>query len=160
MDGAGSGASRSVPSRSLGWASAVCLVAVGLGGCASTVPMKPAEDAANPACAGIVLRLPEIVADLPIRETNAQGTGAWGSPAQVLLRCGVPYAGPTDDVCVTFNDVDWTVDDSDPRWVEATTFGRDPITEVVIDAALEAPGRTLGDLADAVSSIDATDRCQ
>ena len=40
-------------------------------------------------------RLPETVDGLERRETNAQATGAWGNPASVLLRCGVPTPGPT-----------------------------------------------------------------
>jgi outer membrane murein-binding lipoprotein Lpp len=52
-----------------------------LAGCAQAVPFDPAADASDPDCAAVVVRLPDTVAGLAERETNAQGTGAWGQPA-------------------------------------------------------------------------------
>src|SRR5690606_13163799 len=74
-----------------------------LAGCAPAVPMTAATDAANPECAEVIVRLPAALEDAAKqdsdnepagvwlkRETDAQGTGAWGNPVAVLLRCGVP----------------------------------------------------------------------
>ncbi|WXZ51180.1 DUF3515 family protein [Clavibacter tessellarius] len=47
-----------------------------------------------------------------MRETDAQGTGAWGDPqSTVILRCGVATPGPTTDACISYDDVDWVEDD-------------------------------------------------
>ena len=102
------------------------------------------------------MHLPDTVAGKAIRETNAQATGAWGDPAVVLLRCGVPPIGPTTKPCINVNGIDWVLEnnpaDQSLRYI---TFGRVPATEVVIahgkggvtDAAV------LPDLADAISNV-------
>jgi len=108
-----------------------------LAGCAAIVPLEPADDAANVACAEVVVRLPDNVAGLDQRETNAQGTGAWGKPAGVLLRCGVAVPDPTAALaCVTApaDGIDWLRDDSDAPNFVFTTYGRDPAVQVVIDS--------------------------
>ena len=130
-----------------------------LAGCAAAVPMQPAADAANPDCAEIIVRLPESVADQPSRETNAQGTGAWGDPAAVLLTCGVPVPGPTTLPCVNINGVDWIEDDSEAPQYRYTTYGREPATEVYLDSEVVSGSTTLVDLAAAVSNIPATKAC-
>lgn len=135
------------------------VAAVALTGCAAAVPMQPAEDAVNPDCAAIVVRLPETVADQPSRETNAQGTGAWGDPAAVLLTCGVAVPGPTTLPCVNINGIDWIEDDSEAPRYRYTTYGRDPATEVYIDSELVSGSTTLVDLAGAIANVPATTQC-
>jgi len=104
-------------------------------GCAPIVPLSPAQDAANPACAAVTVRLPDTLAGLAVRETNAQSTAAWGQPAYVIVRCGVKVPPPTaSSLCVTVDGIDWLRDDSgDPNFV-FTTYGRDPAVEVIIDS--------------------------
>jgi hypothetical protein len=141
----------------------VALLAI-LGGCATIVPLEPADDAANPACAEVIVRLPDTVAGLDMRETNAQGTGAWGEPANILLRCGVAVPDPTASLpCVTApeNGIDWLRDDSDAPNFVFTTYGRDPAVQVIIDSdgdpdveGDEVSGfEALNELAAAVSQI-------
>ncbi|MFM6980227.1 MAG: DUF3515 family protein [Micrococcales bacterium] len=60
-----------------------------LTGCTAAVSLEPAADANNPACAEVIVRLPDTVADFEKRATNAQSTAAWGTPAAVILRCGL-----------------------------------------------------------------------
>jgi hypothetical protein len=108
-----------------------------LGGCAAIVPLEAADDATNPTCAEVIVRLPDTVAGLDLRETNAQATGAWGEPATVLLRCGVAVPDPTASLaCVTApeNGIDWLRDDSDAPNYVFTTYGRDPAVQVIIDS--------------------------
>ncbi|KQX07255.1 MULTISPECIES: DUF3515 family protein [unclassified Leifsonia] len=135
------------------------LAAVALTGCASAVSLEPAADAKDTACADVVVRLPTTVADQAARETGAQGTGAWGDPASVLLRCGVPSPGPTTDECVSVNGVDWIQDDSDAPTYRFTTFGRSPAVEVILDYDTVSGATTLADLASAVSVIEPTAQC-
>ena len=138
----------------------VALVALAvLSGCASAVPMHAAPDAVNILCAEVVVRLPETVGDAERRETNAQGTGAWGTPAQALLQCGVEADDAALLECRTFNEVDWLIDPSDEELVTATSFGRDPAIRVAIDKDIIGPGVILDDLAFAVSVIPASKRC-
>jgi hypothetical protein len=129
-----------------------------LAACAPAVALKPAEDAADPACAEVVVWLPEAVDGIPARETDAQGTGAWGEPASVLLRCGVPAPAPTSELlCTTIGGVDWLIDDSDDPVLVATTYGREPAVEVIIDDG--ADGIILADLASAVSRLPKVSEC-
>jgi len=139
-----------------------------LAGCTPVVALQPADDAADPACATVIVSLPDTVAGLPSRETNAQATGAWGEPTAVILRCGVPSPAPTATLpCVTVDGVDWLRDDSgDPNFV-FTTYGRTPAVEVIVDSdgdpdvdndgasGLEA----LTDLATAVQRLPVTGKC-
>ena len=130
-----------------------------LSGCVATVPMTPAADAENPACADVIVHLPNTVADQPARETNAQATGAWGDPSAVLLTCGVEVPGPTTLPCLTINGVDWIEDDSEAPMYRYTTYGREPATEVYLDSEIVSGSTTLVDLASAVSTIPATTQC-
>lgn len=130
-----------------------------LSACAGIVPMKPAADANNPDCASVIVRLPDLVADQPKRETNAQATGAWGTPAAVLLTCGVEVPGPTTLPCVEVNGIDWIEDDTNAPLYRYTTFGRSPAVEVAIDSNAVSGTTTLVDLAGAVSYVPKTGQC-
>lgn len=158
-----SGAPRTRPLR-LAALLAAGAAALALTGCAQAVPMDPAADASDPDCAAVVVRLPDAIAkdtdaEQPERETNAQGTGAWGSPASVLLRCGVPTPGPTTDRCVTVNGIDWVIDESDPPNYRFTTYGRTPAVEVLVDNDVVSGTTAITDLSGAVSVIPADDAC-
>ena len=135
------------------------LAAAGLAGCTVAVPMQPADDAVNPACADVIVHLPTTVAEQPERETNAQATGAWGDPSAVLLTCGVAVPGPTTLPCLNINGIDWIEDDSEAPKYRYTTYGREPATEVYIDSELVSGSTTLVDLADAVAYVPATAQC-
>ena len=137
-------------------------------GCTPAVVLDAAKDAANPACAPTMVRLPDTVGELAARETDAQSTAAWGQPAFVLLRCGVPSPAPTATLpCITVDGIDWLRDDSnDPNFV-FTTYGRAPAVEVIIDSDGD-PGVTndgvsgfdvLSELAASVSEIPADRAC-
>jgi hypothetical protein len=130
-----------------------------LSGCAGTVGLQPAADATNPACADVIVRLPDTVADVERRETDAQATGAWGDPAAVLLRCGVEPYGPTTLPCDNVNGVDWIRDDSEAPTYTFTTYGREPAVQVVVDSNAVSGTSALVDLQVAVSSIPPTDAC-
>jgi hypothetical protein len=139
---------------------ALVVVSLGLTGCAAPVPLQPAPDAEHAECADVIVNLPDAVAEQPKRETNAQGTGAWGSPdAAVLLHCGVPVPGPTTLPCVSINGVDWINDDSEAPVYRFTTYGRTPATEVVVDSGVVSGSTVLVDLANAVSRVPATEAC-
>lgn len=121
--------------------------------------MKPADDAANPACANISVVLPELIGDdLEKRQTTAQATAAWGTPATVLLTCGIPVPPPNTLRCVTIGKVDWLVDDSDESRGVFTTYGRDPAVQVVVDASVPE-STVLTELEDAVAVNEAQRAC-
>lgn len=153
--------SRTLPrsaARSLAAVSAAALLSVTLAGCATAVALEPADDAANPGCAEVIVRLPDALGEQKLRETNAQGTGAWGDPATVLLRCGVEVPGPTTQQCVEVGGIDWIVDDADKPKFRFTTYGRTPATEVIVDYD-KASASALIDLVGAISPIPAENRC-
>ena len=139
---------------------ALSLVAVGLAttlvGCAQAVPMQPADGANDPSCAQVTVHLPEVVDDgQGRRETDAQATGAWGSPTSVLLHCGVETPAVSDLPCYDVQGVDWLVD-QDPDDAETsilTTYGREPGVQVIVDTTKANGGNVLRDLADAVGYL-------
>ena len=146
--------------RRAGFAAGAAIAAsVALAGCTQPVTFDAAPDAADPDCAAVVVRLPDTVAGQAERETNAQGTGAWGDPASVLLRCGVEPPGPTTDRCVSVDGVDWVIDESDaPRYL-FTTYGRTPAVEVLIDNDVVSGTTAIADLSSAVSAIPSERGC-
>ncbi|MEP6482365.1 MAG: DUF3515 domain-containing protein [Rhodoglobus sp.] len=129
-------------------------------GCSPIVALEPAPDAINPACAKVIVNLPETVATLPSRETDAQGTAAWGSPTAVVLHCGVPVPAPTATLpCLTVEGVDWLSDDKNTNRSIFTTYGRDPAVEVVIDGTKASGLSALTDLSFAVSASPKKGAC-
>ncbi len=130
-----------------------------LAGCSQPVTFDPAPAASDPDCAAVVVRLPDSVAGLPERETNAQGTGAWGQPASVLLRCGVEPPGPTTERCVSVDGIDWIIDESDAPTYLFTTYGRTPAVEVVVDNDVVSGTTAITDLSRAVAAIPAEGGC-
>jgi hypothetical protein len=151
------------PRRSRARLAAAALLAASaaplLAACSQSVPFDPAPDAADADCAAVVVRLPDQVAGLDARETGAQGTGAWGSPASVLLRCGVEPPGPTTLRCVSVDDVDWIIDESEAPTYRFVTYGRTPAVEVVVDNDEVAGSTAIADLSGAVAAIPADGGC-
>jgi hypothetical protein len=143
---------------------AIITATVLLSGCAQSVALQPATDATNVGCASIVVRLPDSVSgrlvDQLKRETNAQGTGAYGTPDSVLVRCGVEPPAPTAALpCVLVGDVYWLRDATDEPTYIFTTYGREPATEVVIDSTYATPGVVLYDLEGAVAQSTVVGGC-
>ena len=140
-------------------ATAAILLAAGLSGCSAPVSLEAADDSNNPLCADVTVRLPDTVDGLIRRDTNAQSTGAWGNPARVILRCGLPEVTVSKLPCVTEAGVDWLVDDSQKPSYRFITFGRKPAIEVIVDSNHATGVNSLDDVASAVKSIEATDHC-
>ena len=137
---------------------ATTLILASVAGCASAVPMRPADDAVNPQCAEIIVRLPDVIDEHQRRETDAQATGAWGDPAVILLRCGVAVPGPSTERCISINGIDWLVNDTDPKFGVFTTYGRDPAVQVVVDL-VTSDSNALNALSNAVGSGPSTGAC-
>lgn len=135
------------------------LVTVGLTACAGDVPMQPAPNANDPACADVIVRLPDTVAGLERRTTNAQSTGAWGSPAGVLLTCGIEPSGPTTDDCVNVNGVDWIIGRDNAPLYRFEAYGRDPGLVVIVDSERASGTETVVDLGAVVSLLPQTRAC-
>lgn len=132
--------------------------AAALSACAPAVDVTPAKDSANPACAPMMVALPDTIGGAGLRRTNSQGTAVWGDPSAVILRCGVNVPGPTTDRCVSVNGVDWVIREGDPVWT-LTTFGRDPATEVLLDPDKISSATVLADLAVPAAKIASARGC-
>ncbi|PDQ35986.1 MAG: hypothetical protein B5766_02240 [Candidatus Lumbricidophila eiseniae] len=135
-----------------------------LSGCVAVVPVERAPQAIAPACAAVVVRLPDTIArgtdqEQPRRETNTQGTAAWGNPASVILRCGETPPGPTTERCINVNSVDWIIDETDAPHYRFTTYGRTPAVQVIVDNSRVSGTTTITDLAAAVSTLPRTGAC-
>lgn len=125
------------------------------------MPFGAAPDAANALCAEVAVRLPDTVGDdLPRRQTNSQGTAAWGDPSAALLRCGVEIPGPTSTLpCVKTGNIYWLRDGSDENNPIFVTYGREPATEVIVDRTAVSPGVVLLDVSEALEYTTETRQC-
>lgn len=128
-------------------------VVISVTGCASTVSMTPADAANDPACAAVIVRLPDSVDGQQRRWTDAQATGSWGTPASVLLTCGVASPGPSTLPCQTFGGVDWLIDDSEGSNYRITSFGRSPAVQVYVDTEVVSGSAVLDALGQAVQQL-------
>lgn len=135
------------------------VLVVALSGCAPTVALSPAEFANDPLCADVIVRLPDEIAGEGRRSTNAQSTAAWGDPASVILRCGLPPTGPSELPCATVDGIDWLRDATNDPNFAFITFGRSPAVEVLVDSRVASGTTALSALATAVGSITATSQC-
>src|SRR5213595_1917115 len=106
--------------RALCTLTAAAVSVLTLSACSPAVDVQPAADAANAACAPMMIALPDTIDDATLRKTNSQATAAWGDPSVLILRCGVNIPGPTTDRCVTVNDVDWVIKEGNPVWTLTT----------------------------------------
>lgn len=140
-------------------ASVAVLLASVLTGCTATVNLEVAEHANDPACAEVIVRLPDQIGELSKRVTNAQSTGAWGSPAAVILRCGLTEVAVSKLTCVTAGGIDWLVDDSKNPSYRFITFGRKPATEVIVDSTSISGVSVLEALGSAVENIPSYKTC-
>lgn len=147
-----------LPVRVPGILLTVAVAGAVLTGCAPTVDVAAAGDAANPACAAMMVALPDAIGDAALRTTNSQATAAWGDPSQVVLRCGVNPPGPTTDRCVTVNGIDWVIKEGNPIYT-LTTFGREPATEILMDPEKISSATVLADLSAAAAKVPATRNC-
>jgi hypothetical protein len=150
------------PRRSLVALSAAALAIV-LAGCAPVVTMTPAEFANDPECAAAIVRMPDALSSYPLRQTDAQGTAAWGEPTVVLFTCGVPVPEVSDLPCVEIDGIFWLREEV-PAGLAFTTYGRDPAVRVVVDVPEDVdesaigPGVVLDELALPVSYTSETGR--
>ncbi len=127
--------------------------------------MPVATHATDPACADVVLDLPDQVAGQDQRTTSSQATSAWGSAGSAItLRCGVVQPGPSDQ-CQSIENpdgtsVDWITTQTSSGWT-FVTYGRDPAIEVQVPTALGEgqPTVALVDVAPAVLDVEATQSC-
>lgn len=130
-----------------------------LSGCATTVSLEAAEDANNPDCAEVMVRLPNQIGDLEQRFTNAQATSAWGDPAAVLLRCGLPEVLASELPCVSAGGIDWLVDDSKAPSYRFISFATNPAVEVIVDSNVASGVTSLESVAGAVGYLEHTKKC-
>lgn len=132
---------------------------LGLAGCSSTVSLQPAAYANDPACADVIVRLPDSVDGQERRWTDAQATGAWGDPSAVLLTCGLEPPGPSELRCITVGGVDWLVDESESPHYRLTTYGRSPAVQLYVDNEVVSPNDVLDTLSRAVSQLPSSAEC-
>ncbi len=127
--------------------------------CAPTVTIDAAADANNPACAPMMVALPDSLAEAKRRTTTSQATAAWGEPSVAVLRCGVTVPGPTTDKCVTINGVDWVMKETENNSWTFTTYGRNPATELILSENKIPSDTALTQISAAAAKIPSTGGC-
>jgi hypothetical protein len=146
-------------SRPVTLAIAAIALSLALSACSPTVSLEPAEDANNPGCADVIVRLPDVVDGQERRTTNAQSTAAWGNPATIILRCGIEPVEVSALPCVTASGVDWLVDESAKPSYRFISYARTPALEVIVDSEKAVGVNALDGLSSAVMSIEASKTC-
>lgn len=130
---------------------AAASLALGLAACSPVVSMTPAPEFANdPACAEAIVRMPSAISSYALRQTDAQGTAAWGEPTVVLFSCGVPVPVVSELPCVEIAGISWLREEVEAGFA-FTTYGRDPAVRVVVDPEAVGPGVVLDELSNPVS---------
>lgn len=129
--------------------------------CAPAASVEPGPHAQDPACADVMLTLPEEIGDYSQRPTTSQSTSVWGDPSAVVLRCGVEPIGPTEHPCVAPAGVDWVWIDHQDH-VQLISYGREPSVEVLLDGDQLSEDTTMNAqfaLSEPVSRIEQTRQC-
>ncbi|WGW13051.1 DUF3515 family protein [Saxibacter everestensis] len=129
-----------------------------LAGCSDVVNVNPATNAADPACAKVMIQLPQDLGGNALRDTTSQATAAWGDPTVAVLRCGLKPPGPTTTPCVSVNDVDWLSEDEGDHW-RFTSYGRTPAVEVLISTTDTSGQSVLNSVTPAVANLPKTGAC-
>ncbi|MFJ6652175.1 DUF3515 family protein [Microbacterium sp. NPDC091313] len=132
---------------------AVATLALALTSCAGTVSLQPGPEANDPACAELMVGLPATIGGEQRRWTDAQATAAWGSPATIIMTCGVAVPGPSTLPCRELNGIDWLVDEADAPNYRFTTFGRTPAVEVYLNFDVVGSADTLGALSARLNAV-------
>ncbi|MGM1016113.1 MAG: DUF3515 domain-containing protein [Actinomycetota bacterium] len=145
-------------------AGTLLLTALALAACSPAVHLEPADEANDPLCAEVTVRLANAtsVADQERRWTDAQATAAWGDPVSIILSCGLAAPAPTSELqCVTLEGVDWLVDTSETPMLRVTTYGRDPAAQIYMDTSVVSSNDVLSSqaIASAVSTLPQDGRC-
>jgi len=130
-----------------------------LTGCSATVHLEPAEEANSVTCANLQVRLPDTADGQIRRDTDAQGTAAWGQPAAIIFRCGLPLVTVSELPCVTTEGVDWLVDNSKAPSYRFITFGRNPASEVIVESTKAVGVNALDDIASTIEFQPAVANC-
>jgi len=107
-----------------------------------------------------MLALPSAIDGQDKRVTTSQSTAAWGDPASVVLACGVPNRGPSNDPCTTVGGVDWVAHQNKEAdsWT-LSAYGRVPRIEVTLDTSRVSSATVATALTDAAKLAPASKRC-
>ena len=132
---------------------ALAVAAASLTACTPTIHLEPADAANDPACAEVSVRLPDAIGDNKRVWTDAQATGAWGDPSIIIFRCGLDAPAASTLQCVSFNGVDWLVDDSERPRLRMTTFGRTPAAQAYVDTSKISGDQVLSALGSAAGTL-------
>lgn len=149
---------------------AVAATLLAVAGCARTVSLPAADEAADPGCAELFVTLPPQIGDesltvpLDQRDTTSQATSAWGDPSAITLRCGMPVPAPSTQRCIGIEltperSVDWLeVSQEDSVWT-FVSYGRSPATEVVVDTNVVTAVTALDAVSNAVDRTELVGAC-
>lgn len=141
--------------RATKWLAATGGVALlaGLSGCGESVVVAPAPHPEAPACARVMLNMPDKMGGAKSRTTSSQATAAWGTPSAAIFKCGMKEPAATTDPCVNVSGVDWISTQQDKKTWRFVTFGRKPAAEVLVDPSKLSGATVLSTLGDAIKQL-------
>ncbi|MFE0633179.1 DUF3515 family protein [Streptomyces sp. NPDC058864] len=112
-------------------------------------------------CSDIVDRSPDTVDSESRDWVIGNGVASWGNSTTVL-RCGVNETGPTVDLCISVDGVDWVLDEKHLNATGVsilTAYGRSPEVQITYSGPRENVGGVLVDIGDSVSRIKQERKC-
>jgi hypothetical protein len=121
--------------------------------CSDSVRATVPPSGADPACTRLGGTLPSTLLKAKRRPTtpSSPALAAWGDPA-IVVRCGVDPPGPTPELCIAVDGVDWVARALDSGY-DFTTYGRVPAVQVLVPKHYAPETFALTGLAPAVKAI-------
>ncbi|MFB8415923.1 DUF3515 family protein [Streptomyces albidoflavus] len=121
--------------------------------------VEAAARGADPACAGVVDRVPGELAGRELAGGSPPGVAVWGG-GEVVLRCGVAPPPATVEHCVDIDGVHWVLEEAQRTGsTELISYGRDPAVRLTLAEGFDRTDTALIDLSAAVAPIRQERQC-
>lgn len=114
----------------------------------------------DPQCARIADHYPDRLAGNRRDPVTFDGLAVWGRGA-VQLRCGLEPPGPSTDLCVTVNGVDWVLQETRSRDGRQylISYGRRPAVEVSMADSVTRTDAVLVEMSRLVAPVPQSAKC-
>ncbi|KLJ03288.1 hypothetical protein WQ59_10515 [Streptomyces sp. KE1] len=121
--------------------------------------VEAAARGADPACAGVVDRVPGELAGRELAGGSPPGVAVWGG-GEVVLRCGFAPPPATVEHCVDIDGVDWVLEEAQRTGsTELISYGRAPAVRLTLAEGFDRTDTALIELSAAVASIRQERQC-
>ncbi|MGW4376568.1 DUF3515 family protein [Streptomyces albidoflavus] len=121
--------------------------------------VEAAARGADPACAGVVDRVPGELAGRELAGGSPPGVAVWGG-GEVVLRCGFAPPPATVEHCVDIDGVHWVLEEAQRTGsTELISYGRAPAVRLTLAEGFDRTDTALIELSAAVAPIRQERQC-